>query len=213
MDPASLQEWERRLAAHVAELPVADPAHDSAHVARVVVSAGKIGAEEGADPWVLVPAAWLHDCVILPKGHPDSSRSSLLAAEAGETWLRENGFPSGHLPAVRHAIEAHSFSAGIEPRSLEARVLQDADRLDALGAIGVARCFVVGGARGRPIYCLEDPFCDQRNADDSRSTLDHFYTKLLRLPGLMRTPAGRREAERRLEFMKSFLQQLREEIG
>ncbi len=91
--------------------------------------------------------------------------------------------------------------------------MQDADRLDALGAIGVARCIAVGAALGRPIYLAQDPFCTAREPDDAGASIDHFYTKLLKLAGTMQTAAGRREAERRSEFMRSFLDQLRSEIG
>ena len=120
---------------------------------------------------------------------------------------------SAALPAIRHAIEAHSFSAGIAPETLEAKVVQDADRLDALGAIGLARCIAVGAALGRPVYEPNDPFCRERVPDDRGASVDHFYTKLLKLAGTMQTAAGRREAERRTAFLRAFLAQLESEIG
>ncbi len=116
-------------------------------------------------------------------------------------FLQDAGYPPACLPDIRHAIEAHSFSAGIAPRTVEAKVVQDADRLDALGAIGLARCIAVGTALGRPLYEPEDPFCRARTPDDGGASVDHFYAKLLKLAGTMQTAAGRREAERRTAFL------------
>ncbi|HVZ64055.1 MAG TPA: hypothetical protein VG936_05655 [Lacunisphaera sp.] len=117
------------------------------------------------------------------------------------------------LPDIAHAIEAHSFSAGVPPRTLEAKVVQDADRLDALGAAGLARCLMLSGESGRPLYAAEDPFCEERAPDDRLAAVDHFYTKLLRLEELMQTASGQREARERTEFLRTFLAQLRKEIG
>lgn len=161
---------------------------------------------------VVLPAAWLHDCVALPKDHPDRQNTSRAAADRAAAFLREVAYPAEHLDAIHHAIEAHSFSAGIAPRTLEAQVVQDADRLDALGAIGLARTLAVGTALGRPLYAPNDPFCEHRTPDDRAHTLDHFYTKLLTLTGTMQTATGRAEAERRTAFLRAFLGQLRSEI-
>lgn len=121
-------------------------AHDFDHVDRVVSGAKEIALEEGARLDVVVPAAWLHDIVTLPKDHPARHLSSKKSASAAYELLQEAEYPSGLLPDIVHCIEAHSFSAGIEPRSLEAWIVQDADRLDAMGAIGIARCFATAGA-------------------------------------------------------------------
>jgi uncharacterized protein len=190
----------------------ADPAHDLAHVRRVVSSARALARQEGADLAVVVPAAWLHDCVHVPKQSPDRARASRLAAETAGAYLREAGYPGELVPAIEHAIHAHSFSAGVEPRTLEARVVQDADRLDALGAVGIARTLLLGGAMGSALYEVRDPFARTRALDDRRFAVDHFFTKLLHLADRMQTPAGRAEAERRTEFMRAFLAQLEEEI-
>ncbi len=114
---------------------------------------------------------------------------------------------------MHHAIEAHSFSAGIPPRTLEARIVQDADRLEALGAIGIARCLLTGGTMRTPLYDPDDPFCDRREPDDRSYTLDHFYCKLFKLPGTMQTAAGREEARRRVDYMQGFLAELAGEIS
>jgi len=182
-------------------------------VRRVVRNAEALAAAEGAQPGVVRPAAWLHDCVTVPKDSPLRAQASRLAAEQAVGWLRECGYPAEFLPEIAHAIEAHSFSAGIVPRTVEARVVQDADRLDALGAVGLARCLMLSGAMGRPLYAADDPFCEKRPPDDGVSAVDHFHTKLLRLESTMQTESGRREARQRTEYLRGFLAQLRREIG
>ena len=207
------RDWEPRFRRFIGEQPGADPGHGLAHVERVVASALKLAAEEGARPEVVLPSAWLHDCVHVAKDSPERTRASRLAAEHAIRFLESAGYAPEALPEIRHAIEAHSYSAGIAPRTPEARVVQDADRLDALGAIGLARCIAVGAALGRPVYEPEDPFCRARAPDDRGASVDHFYAKLLKLAGTMQTAAGRREAERRTAFLQSFLAQLESEIA
>ena len=175
----------------------ADPAHDLTHVERVVQNTLLLTEAENGDFAVSVPAAWLHDCVAVAKDSPLRSRGSRLAADAAIDFLSGIDYPADRLPEVHHAIEAHSFSAAIKPLSLEARIVQDADRLDSLGAIGIARCLLVGGHLRRPLCDAGDPFCDTREPDDSLYTLDHFYAKLFKLPDTMQTEAGREEAQRR----------------
>lgn len=191
----------------------ADAAHDIAHIRRVAANAAALARAEGADLAVVLPAAWLHDCVYVPKDSPDRARASALAADAATRWLRAEGYPPALLPAIGHAIEAHSFSAGIAPRTPEARVVQDADRLDAIGAVGIARCLMLGGQLGRRLYDPSEPFPRQRPPDDRLNTVDHFFVKLLRLADTMQTQAGRDEALRRTSFMRQFLEQLAGEIA
>lgn len=207
------RDWEPTFRAFVAGQPGADPGHGPAHLERVVATALRLAAEEGARPEIVLPAAWLHDCVHVAKDSPDRARASQLAATHALQFLESAGYPRDCLPEIGHAIEAHSFSAGIAPRTLEAQVVQDADRLDALGAIGLARCIAVGAALGRPVYEPVDPFCRNRAPDDRGASVDHFYTKLLKLAGTMQTAAGRREAERRTGFLETFLAQLESEVG
>lgn len=209
-----MSDWEARCAAFAREAMDGDAAHDIAHVRRVVATARRLGADEGADLRIVVPAAWLHDCVTVPKNSADRKRASLRAAAEASRWLLAEGFPHALVPAVAHAVEAHSFSAGVAPRTAEARVVQDADRLDALGAIGVARLFATAGAMGSAITHPDDPFADSgRDLDDRRWALDHVETKLLRLPETMQTAAGRAEAGRRAETLRRFVADLRREIG
>jgi uncharacterized protein len=207
------RDWEPRLRQFVAQQQDADPGHGPAHLERVVATALRLAAEERARLEIVLPAAWLHDCVHVAKDSPERARASRLAADHAVRFLEAAGYPASALPEIHHAIEAHSFSAGIAPRTVEARVVQDADRLDALGAIGLARCIAVGAALGRPVYEPVDPFCRARAPDDRGASVDHFYTKLLKLAGTMQTAAGRREAQRRTDFLRSFLAQLESEIG
>lgn len=205
--------WEDRFARFLAENRGGDAAHDLAHVRRVAANARRLAGAAGANLAIVLPAAWLHDCVIVPKDSPHRARASRLAAEAATAFLRGAGYPTEHLDAIAHAIISHSFSARITPETLEACVVQDADRLDALGAIGIARTLMLGGAMGRPFYDPDDPFAVTRTPDDNRWTLDHFFTKLLALADTMQTPAGRAEAEHRTAFMWQYMRQLGEEVA
>jgi uncharacterized protein len=207
-------EWEPRFAAFLAEQQSAsDAAHDEGHVRRVVASAKKLAAAEGADLAVVLPAAWLHDCVVIAKNSPQRSSASRLAADRAGAFLRAAGYPAENISAVEHAIEAHSFSARVAPRTIEAKVVQDADRLEALGAVGIARTLITGGANGTPFYDFSEPFPVTRVADDRTSIVDHFFTKLLKLADTMQTASGRAAAQQRAEFLKQFLTQLGTEIG
>lgn len=190
-----------------------DAAHDREHLRRVVANARRLAVAENADLTVVLPAAWLHDCVTVPKDSPQRPFASTMAATAASSFLTWSGYPPFRIPAIAHAIMAHSFTANIAPLTIEARVVQDADRLDALGAIGLARCLMLNGQLGRPLYDPAEPFPTQRAADDTVSAIDHFYAKLLGLAATMTTAAGKAEAERRTLFLTQFLQQLSEELG
>lgn len=190
-----------------------DPAHDISHVSRVVQNALRLTGTEGGQLAVTVPAAWLHDCVTVAKDSPLRKQASSLAAKEAVNFLQSIDYPAGLLPQIAHAIEAHSFSANIPAETIEARIVQDADRLEAIGAIGIARCFLTGGSMGTPLYEPSDPFAHGRELDDKSFTLDHFYCKLMGLADTMQTDAGRAEAIRRTGYMQEFLQRLAEEIG
>lgn len=194
----------------------ADPAHDFSHCLRVLANALQISRQEGGDAEILEAASFLHDIANLPKSHPDSRLSSERSASAAEKILAENGFSADQIEKAKDAILCHSYSRGLTPRTLEGRIFQDADRLDSLGAIGIARTFTVGGATNRPIYDLEDPFFASgrasREYDDKSNTLDHFFVKLFKLGETMQTDTGRKLAQERIERMKLFVENLRTEI-
>jgi len=198
----------------------ADPAHDFSHIMRVFRNAKVIGEEEGADMQVLLLAALLHDAFAGPKNpnSPDSSESGSTDSRSARRRLVDDLLEKMEISAekrekVLYAVEVHRFSRGIVPKTPEARILQDADRLDAMGAIGIARVFMTGGTLGRALCSPEDPFCRAREPDDGLWNLDHFYRKLLKLEAGMHTVTARRLAERRAAVLRRYLQDLEEEIG
>lgn len=203
-----------RLAARAAQaMPAdADPAHDILHVRRVAALASTISAAEGADAAVAVGAALLHELVNLPKNHPESARSGDLCADAAAVLLAEEGVEADRAAAICACIRDHAFSKGVTPTSLEARVLQDADRLDAIGAIGVARLFATCTAMRTPFYSEDDPLCRTRTPEDRRFGLDHFFKKLLKLPAGLHTASARALAEPRERLMVEYLAQFEREL-
>ncbi|MDO8881715.1 MAG: HD domain-containing protein [Pseudotabrizicola sp.] len=191
-----------------------DPAHDLGHIDRVWANCQQIMADvPGLDADALQMAVIFHDAVNLPKDAPNRADASSLSARAAADWLTTQGWPAPRIAIVTHAIEAHSFSAAIAPRSDEARVLQDADRLEALGAIGLARMFAVAGAMGGALFDQDDPLAQHRPLNDRAYALDHLEVKLFRIAETMQTPTGRAMAEERAEWMFSFRARLLREIG
>lgn len=190
-----------------------EPAHDALHVRRVANAARTIAQAEGADVAVCVAAATLHEQFNLPKSHPDSSRSGEICAEHAKEELSKIGWPEERIEPVCYAIRVHGFSKGIVPTTIEAKVLQDADRLDAIGAIGIARCFATATDMKSLFYAPSDPFAKERPVDDKRFAVDHFFRKLLRIPDGLHTATARSLAEGRRAMMERFLDQLAVEIG
>ncbi|MDJ0754337.1 MAG: HD domain-containing protein [Ardenticatenaceae bacterium] len=209
----NLEAWQPKFKQFISEqLDGADLAHDLAHVERVVANAHRLALLENGRLDIVLPAAWLHDCVIVPKNSPQRKLASQMAAEKASEFLNAAGYPSELIPGIQHAVAAHSFSAGIIPRTVEAKVVQDADRLDSLGSIGIARCLLTGVSFGAEVYQIDDPFGENRPLDDKKYSVDHFYVKLFKLADMMQTAAGRAEAAERTRFMRAFLDQLRQEI-
>lgn len=207
-----IEAWVARLEEKAAELyPPVDPSHDLLHIGRVVAMARRLAEAEGADLNIVIPAAYLHDCVAVPKNDPRRKQASQLSADYAVAWLRGEGYPEQYLPAIAHAIAAHSFSAGIPPETVEAKVVQDADRLDAMGAIGIARTFTVSGLLGRPYYDAADVKAESRPLDDGRYAVDHFKVKLFGLVDTMHTAAAKAEGARRLHWMREFYDRLADE--
>lgn len=191
-----------------------DGAHDIAHFRRVWKTARTLNQAEGAqgDELVLLAAAYLHDIVSLPKNHPDRHLSSRLAAKEAAMILLELGFPAAKINAVGHAIEAHSFSANLPAETLEARLLQDADRMEALGAIGLARVFYTSGRMEREMFDPYDPLAKHRPLDDMQYALDHFFVKLYKVADSMQTGAGREMAKQRRKYLEGYVKQLLKEL-
>lgn len=189
-----------------------DGSHDTSHLDRVWNNARAIMAGEGGDAELVAAAVLLHDCVHVEKSSPLRGQASRLAAERATGVLSGLGWAQDRVAAVGHAIAAHSFSAGIAPQTLEARILQDADRLEAIGAIGVARCFYTAGRMGSLLYDPADPRAERRKLDDRAFAIDHFRTKLLKLEDGFQTPAGARLARERTQLVADFLAAFEKEV-
>ena len=208
-----MKKWTKIFSDFIHNLESADAAHDASHVQRVAVNAIKFAEIEGADLSIVIPAVWLHDCYTVSKKSELRKQASTLSAEKAEKLLSEWGYPQENIKAIKHAIAAHSYSANIKPESLEAQIVQDADRIDSIGAIGVARMMMTGGKMDCTLYNEDDPFCNQREPEDRKWTVDHFYSKLLKLNSGFHTKAAQDEAQRRHDYMQAFLKQLESEIS
>ncbi len=190
-----------------------DPAHDFEHTIRVYKNAQKICKKEKANEKLVLSAALLHDIVSYPKSDKRSKTSSIKSAKKSKQILEKLDFSKEEIAIISDAIRDHSFSQNKTPKTLEGKILQDADRLDALGAIGIARVFATGGSLKRPFYNINDPFCKKRIPNDKTWTVDHFFQKLLKLESLMNTKSGKAEAKKRTKILKEFLNQLNQEIS
>lgn len=189
-----------------------DGSHDLSHLLRVWKNATAIHDEEGGDLEILAAATILHDCVAVEKNSPHREQASRLAAEKASKLLADIGWQSSRVAATAHAIEAHSFSANIPPRTLEAKILQDADRLDAIGMVGAARCFYIAGRMGSGLYDPLDPMAIDRNLDDKSFAIDHFEVKLFKLTAGFNTVRGAQIAKVRQERLRRFLGEFLDEI-
>jgi uncharacterized protein len=200
-----LAAWQPRLIALAVNECGGDGAHDINHLHRVWhVACGLMDEHPEADRLIVLAACYLHDIVNLPKDHPERSSASSHAAKIACTRLGQVGFPREKLDGVAHAIEAHSFSAAIAPVTIEAKIVQDADRLDALGAVGLARLFYTAGRMGSALAHPDDPLACRRAMDDRAFALDHIECKLAALPARMQTAAGKKLGEARLAWLRAF---------
>lgn len=190
-----------------------DASHDLSHILRVWQNVRKLHAIEGGDARILTAAALLHDCVNVPKNAPHRSSASRLAAQKATEILDQLAWHTDDIQQVAHAIEAHSFSANVAPLTLEAKILQDADRLDAIGHIGIARCFYVSGRLGRALYDPENADASNRQLDDTKYAVDHFFTKLLQLSGSFQTETGTKFGAERHRVTHDFLEGLLREVS
>jgi uncharacterized protein len=185
--------------------------HDWWHTYRVWQTAQRIGQEEGADLFVIQLAALLHDISDYKLNGGDDSQGPRLAME----WLSSLGTDADAIRQVGEIIHEVTFrgadTPAAAPRSLEGQIVQDADRLDALGAIGIARAFAYGGHRSRLLYNPHIPPTRHATFEEYKRnqspTINHFYEKLLLLSELMNTKTGRRIAARRHAVMEQYLEQ------
>ncbi len=191
---------------------IGDASHDFSHLLRVWKNITSICAEEGGDGEILLAATLLHDCVAIEKNSPLRTHASRLAADKATSVLNELGWSKTRIDAVAHAIEAHSFSSGVEPKTLEAFILRDADRLDAIGAVGIARCFYVAGRMSSALYDPGDPSAEMRHLNDSRYALDHFHAKLFGLTEGFHTRQAQKLSQERRARLKRFYDAFMDEI-
>jgi len=189
-----------------------DPAHDFEHVLRVYANAEKICMKEKVEKKLVLTATLLHDIVSFPKTDKRSKTSSTKSAVKAKKILQKLNYSIDEIKIISDAIESHSFSKNKKPTTIEGKILQDADRLDALGAIGIARTFAVAGAENRSFYNTNDPFCSSRKADDKLWAIDHFFKKLLLLEAKMNTKSAKIEAKQRTKIIKKFLNDFKKEI-
>ncbi|WP_066016051.1 phosphohydrolase [Endozoicomonas atrinae] len=212
----TLNSWEQKIIVWLQSMnhDCDDDSHDFSHFQRVWKTAQQIMDQEQVlvDRLVVLAACYFHDIVVLPKDHPERSRASSLAAIKTRTCLEDMGFPCELIDNVCHSVESHSYSAGIVPETIEAKVVQDADRMEALGAIGLARVFYTSGLLRRKMFDSEDPLAERRALDDREYALDHFQVKLLKLSETMQTTAGRRMAERNSDYLRGYMSKLLKEL-
>ncbi|MCK8781690.1 HD domain-containing protein [Rhizobium sp. NTR19] len=189
-----------------------DGSHDIAHILRVFKNAMRIQTEEGGNATILAAAVLLHDCVSVEKNSPLRSQASRLAAEKTSQILTDLGWSTADVEAVAHAVLTHSFSANIAPETLEAKILQDADRLDAIGMVGAARCFYIAGRMASGLYDPIDPLAKQRPLDDKSYAIDHFEVKLFKLADGFQTATGRTLAAERHQRLMAIRDMFMDEI-
>lgn len=189
--------------------------HDNDHTMRVYRTACRLAEEEGADMEITALAALLHD-VDDRKISPETSESKLNA----ENFLKKNGVPSERCERILQAVKEVSFEGtdSVVPSTIEGKCVQDADRLDALGAVGIGRAFAYGGSHRRRMHDPDEAPVLNMNKEEYRShvstTVNHFYEKLFLLKDRMNTRSGRRTAEERDRFMHVFIERfLREWEG
>ena len=183
-----------------------DAAHDFDHVLRVTALAVHIAQAEGADVEIVRTAALLHD-IGLDTGRVGHEE---VAAERAHEILA--GQPPEKVEAVAHAIRSHRFRAGPPPQTLEAKCLFDADKLDAIGAIGVARVFAFGGAAGQRLWAEVPEGYDEHSASDEHTPIHEFVVKLAKIKDRLTTETGRRIGQERHDFMAAFFARLEMEV-
>ncbi len=191
-----------------------DLAHGWEHVNRVYILALSIAEREQGKRFIVGMAALLHD---LGRTAPstETKHHADLSVSLATMLMQSYQVPQAQQEAILHAIIAHSFSRGVEPLTLEARIVRDADRLDGLGAIGILRWAITGAVHRTPetrSYHPQDPLGERHALDDQRYMLDHFFSKLLKLEETMLTETGRMLAQRRTAFMRTYLEEFKREL-
>lgn len=205
-------DWWNDAVDHVDDIMAQDGGHDWGHIWRVLKAAHDIAQHEPPCDLEVVSAAVLfHDVVNLPKDSPDRHLASTKSADVAVAYFQD-AFDTPRLELLHEAIRCHSYSAGLPPETLEAKIVSDADKFEALGAFGIARTFYVSGLMKRTIVHPFDPFAKDRPLDDAEYAVDHFFRKLLKLESRFYTARGREVARQRIVVLESFLEQLESEM-
>ncbi|UOQ93524.1 HD domain-containing protein [Halobacillus shinanisalinarum] len=171
--------------------------HDYYHMKRVASWARFIAEQEGADPFICEVSGWLHDMGDAKLfANPEEAKKNVMC------FLSEQGIDEASSNEIKMAMEDVSFSKGAVPKTLEGKIVQDADRLDAIGAIGIARTFAYGGAHGQLIHSEQS---------ESATSIQHFHDKLLKISALIHTSSARKEAEKRHQFIVDYLKRFSNE--
>jgi uncharacterized protein len=187
------------------------PGHDFNHVTRVRNLAMHIGKIEKGDLGILELACWLHDLGRVKEKELNKSHAE-ISVEIAKQFFKEVGYSSQKIKDILYAISVHSWKN--KAKTKEAQILQDADKLDVMGALGIMRIFGYGGYYHRLEYDSKDPIClNKKKYDDKRYSIDHFYEKIFKLPKLLYTKEAKRIAKNRIFYMKSFLKELYREIS
>ncbi len=181
--------------------------HDESHVGRVYSMAVRIARDENADVDVVKAASLLHDIARAKEDEGSIADHASEGAKMAKKILEDVGFPEEKRAQVLHCIEVHRFKKGLKAESLEAKILQDADRLDIIGAIGIARALTRGGWKNLPIY---DPLVPPKDKYDGESltSVNHIQEKILKVKDPMNTRTARKIADQRHRFVERFLDQL-----
>ncbi len=191
-----------------------DAAHDIYHFERVFLWSIKIANKlrDDVDPLILLAASYFHDLVNVPKDHHERHLASSLSAVMAEKILLQMGFPKKKISKVKHAIKAHSFSAKIYPKTIEAKIIQDADRLDAIGPIGILRTLYISGRLNRSLFDRNDPFATMRRLNDREYSLDHFNSKKTSYSQTLKTWPAMKFAQESSSTLHLFLEKIQPEI-
>lgn len=190
-----------------------DPSHDINHALRVLTISEKIATAEKADFDIVVPSAVFHDIISYPKNHHKRLHSSKESAEFAKRILKNiKSFPKDKIGKVYESINLCSFTKGLKPNFLEGKILQDADSLEATGAVSIMRTFSSAGMMNKTFYDVSDPFCKKRKPDDSKYALDLFFTRLLVVQSRLHTKTAKNIAKKRAKFLKAFLKELKVEL-
>jgi len=184
--------------------------HAFDHTQRVYNLALKLSKDQNIDLDILKASALLHDVARLKEDNNEIKDHAEHGAEMAGAILKEMNFPNDKIEKVCYAIKVHRHSKGIKAETKEAEILQDADRLDALGAITIARMFSTGGKIGRPLYDPDIPLGNVHEGYKSNSTIHSFYVKILKLkPRLFNTEKAKKIAKKRYIFVEKFLKQFK----